>query len=149
MAVRKLLGTTVNVDTAVRINAMKARKGISGGRGSPWCRRRFFLGQVTPCTHEALWYKPEDSGFEPIPVDERSKARVCCRSLANPTGGMDVCVVSKDKKAKMHDNQDKEPVRMKYRVQENTKKKKIPVGLLKFYIDVSLVTLWFWGRLSL
>ena len=38
-------------------------------------------------------------------MDERSKARVCGPSLAgaagsNPAGGMDVCVVSKDRKAK-------------------------------------------------
>ena len=36
--------------------------------------------------------------YVPIPVAERSKARVCGRSLAgstgsNPAGGMDVCVV--------------------------------------------------------
>jgi hypothetical protein len=49
-------------------------------------------------------------------VDERSKTRVCSRSLAeiaglNPTGGMGVClyIVIKDKQSKMQDNQDKEP----------------------------------------
>jgi hypothetical protein len=51
----------------------------------------------------------------PIPVAERSKARICCRSLAGVAGSNPArawifvfCVVSKDKKAKMQDNEDKE-----------------------------------------
>ena len=51
----------------------------------------------------------------PIPVDERSKARVCGRSLAgiagsSPAGGMDVCVVCCILRTigKSQDNQDKE-----------------------------------------
>jgi hypothetical protein len=47
---------------------------------------------------EALHYKPEGRGFEPIPVAELCKARVYDRSLdeiaeSNPAGGMDACVV--------------------------------------------------------
>ena len=47
---------------------------------------------------KALRCQSEGLGIEPIPVAERSKARVCGRSLAgiaglNPVGGMDVCVV--------------------------------------------------------
>ena len=70
----------------------------------------------------------------PTPVVERSKAKVCGLSLAGVAGskfvgGMDVCVVSKDKKAKCRTNKTQKQARMKYRVQENTHKKKIPVGL--------------------
>jgi hypothetical protein len=43
---------------------------------------------------EALRYKLEGPGFEPIPVAEQSKAKVRSQSLAkiagsNPVGGMD------------------------------------------------------------
>ena len=57
------------------------------------------MGYTVAQVVEALHYKPEGRGFDlPIPVAERSKARVCGRSLAgvagsNPAGGMDVCVV--------------------------------------------------------
>ena len=59
---------------------------------------------------------------------DRSKARVCGRSLAgiagsNPAGDMDVmCVVSTDKRQKCRTVKTKNQVRMKYRVQENTNK---------------------------
>jgi hypothetical protein len=40
---------------------------------------------------------------------------------SNPAGGMDVCVVSKDQKAKYKTIKTKKEVRMKYMVQENKK----------------------------
>ena len=49
-----------------------------------------------------------------IPMAERSKVRVCGRSLvglvagSNPAGGMDVCVVCVVRKGRMKDNQDKD-----------------------------------------
>ena len=57
-----------------------------------------------------------------IPVAVRSRAWVCGRSVAGTVGpylagGMDVCVVSKDKD-KRQDNQDKD-VRIKYRMRTN------------------------------
>ena len=47
---------------------------------------------------EAPHYKPEGRGFEPIPVAELCKARVCGRLLdeiaeSNPAGGMYACLV--------------------------------------------------------
>ena len=71
-----------------------------------------------------------DRGSKPIPVAERSKARVCCRSLAgvagsNPTGGMGVCVVCCKwrQKEKCRTIKTKTQVRLQYRVQN-----RIPVG---------------------
>jgi hypothetical protein len=40
---------------------------------------------------------------------------------------MDVCVVRKDQKGKMQNIQDKDKVRLKYRVGENIQRKGIPV----------------------
>ena len=59
------------------------------------------LGYAVAQLVEALRFKPEGHGFSsrlPIPVAERSKAKVCGRSLAgvagsNPAGDMNVCVV--------------------------------------------------------
>ena len=65
---------------------------------------------------------------------ERYKARVCDRSLAgvansNPTGGIEVCVVSGEKKAKCGTIKTKKQVRMKYKHStKNTKQKKSPCG---------------------
>ena len=83
----------------------------------------------------ATRYGPDCPGFEsvPIPGAERSKARMCVRSLAgiagsHPAGGMDVCVVcvcvlyGKDKRQKPR--QSKKEIRVKYR----QNKKKFPVG---------------------
>jgi hypothetical protein len=82
----------------------------------------------------ATRYGPDCPGFEsvPIPGAERSKARICVRSLAgiagsHPAGGMDVCVAcvfcAVRTKDKSQDNLDKE-IRVKYREQ---KKKKFTV----------------------
>ena len=58
---------------------------LRGTRWRSWLRQCATSGKVT-------------GSIQPIPVTERSKARVCGRSLAgiagsNPAGGMDVCVL--------------------------------------------------------
>jgi hypothetical protein len=80
----------------------------------------------------ATRYWLDGPGIEslPMPVAERSKARVCGRSLAgiassNSAGVMDVCplrVVRKHKNAKRRTITTKNQVRMNYRVQESIKK---------------------------
>jgi hypothetical protein len=65
----------------------------------------------------------------PIPVVERSKGKDCGRSLAgvagsNPAGGIDVCVVSKDKRRNAAQSRQRHKYRLStHRVQENTRKK--------------------------
>ena len=67
---------------------MRAAKGRKGGGGK--CPPVFFLHKN--CFVLATWWKP-------VPVAARPKTQVCSRSPAetvgsNPTGGMDVSVVS-------------------------------------------------------
>ena len=62
-----------------------------------------------------------------------AQARVFGRSLAgvagrNFAGGMDVCVVSKEETGKCRTIKTNKQLRIKYRVQENTKKKLSGVG---------------------
>ena len=72
-------------------------------------------------------YGPNSSAIElPIPVTKRFKARACGPSLAgiagsNPAGGMDVCVVSKDRKTKCRTIKTKKQVRMKYGLKRDKK----------------------------
>ena len=81
---------------------------LKEGAGSsfPWLQARWRLASNVlnvgrnSAVGIATGYGLEGLGIEsmPIPVAERSKARVCGRSLAgiadsNPTRGMDVCVV--------------------------------------------------------
>ena len=64
----------------------------------------------------------------PIPVVERSKAKDCGRSLAgvagsNPAGGIDVCVVSKDKRRNAEQSRHRHKYGLStHRIQENIKK---------------------------
>ena len=68
----------------------------------------------------ATCYRLTGPGIEkPISVAERWKSRVCGRSLdgiagSNPAGGMNVCVVSTDNKAKCRTINTKKQVPMKY-----------------------------------
>jgi hypothetical protein len=52
---------------------------------------------------DSLWAERFGDQIPPIPVTEQAKTKVCGRSLAgvagsNPAGGMDVCVISKNRK---------------------------------------------------
>ena len=64
---------------------------------------------------EALCCKPQGRGFEPIPVAERSKARVCGRSLVGVACVFVFCVASKDKKAKSRTGKTQKQVRVKHK----------------------------------